>query len=271
MSMRALIVDDEALARRGLELRLAQEPDIEVCGQCSNGREAVAAVRALKPDLLFLDIQMPGMDGFSVVAALQASQLPMVVFVTAFDEYAIRAFEARALDYLLKPVEDARLHDTLRHVRVQFERREALAHREKLLGVICELTGNPHAQLEDALARGARAGGAAYLTRLSIRDGRTVTCVDTGDIDWVDAAGDYMCVHEQGRTHVFRGTMKALEEVLDPRLFQRVHRSTIVNIGRVKELRAHMNGEYFLYLADGTELKLSRNYKHKIRRFTEPE
>ncbi|HUO82443.1 MAG TPA: LytTR family DNA-binding domain-containing protein [Gammaproteobacteria bacterium] len=269
--MRALIVDDEKLARRGLELRLAPEPDIEICGQCANGRDAVEAVRILKPDLLFLDIQMPGMDGFEVIAALQAAELPMVVFVTAFDEYAIKAFEARALDYLLKPVEDARLHDTLRHLRAQFERREALAQREKLLGLIYELTGDPGVRLENLLARGARAGGGGYLARLPIRDGRKVTCVDTSDIDWVDAAGDYMCVHEQGRTHVFRGTMKALEEILDPGVFQRVHRSTIVNVGRVKELRAHMNGEYFLYLADGTELKLSRNYKHKIRRFTESE
>lgn len=271
MSIRALIVDDEDLARRGLELRLANEPDIEVCGQCANGRDAVEAVRALKPDLLFLDIQMPGMDGFSVIAALQAQELPLVVFVTAFDAYAIRAFEAHALDYLLKPVENERLHDTLRRVRDQVERRDALEQREKLLGLICELTGRKDLRLEDVIAQGVRAGEAGYLARLPVRDGRTVTCIDTGDIDWVDAAGDYMCVHEHGRTHILRGTMKALEDNLDPRIFQRVHRSTIVNVGRVKKLRAHMNGEYFLYLADGTELKMSRHYKHTIRRFSEPE
>ncbi len=266
MPIRALIVDDEELARRGLELRLANEPDIEVCGQCATGRDAVEAVRRLQPDLLFLDIQMPGMDGFSVVSKLQATELPMIVFVTAFDAYAIKAFEAHALDYLLKPVDDARLRNTLQHVREQFLKREALSQREKLLALICDLSGGEGSGLDDVFADIQHAG--RHLIRLPIRDGRTVSCVETRDIDWVDAAGDYMCVHEQGRTHVLRGTMKALEENLDPRIFQRVHRSTIVNVERVKELRTHMNGEYFLYLADGTELKMSRHYKHKIRQFT---
>lgn len=212
---------------------------------------------------------MPGMDGFSVVSELQAFELPLVVFVTAFDAYAVKAFDAHALDYLLKPVDDARLRETLQHVRAHYHQREALSQREKLLALICELSGEEGVGLDEVLAQGVRAGRAGHLTRLPIRDGRTVNCVDTRDIDWIDAAGDYMCVHEQGRTHVLRGTMKALEDNLDPRIFQRVHRSTIVNVGRVKELRAHMNGEYFLYLGDGTELKMSRHYKHKIRQFTE--
>ncbi|MGH8496890.1 MAG: LytR/AlgR family response regulator transcription factor [Gammaproteobacteria bacterium] len=269
MSIRTLIVDDEELARRGLELRLEDEADVEVCGQCANGREALEAVRRLKPDLLLLDIQMPGMDGFSLIGALQADELPVVVFVTAFDLYAIKAFEAHALDYVLKPVDGDRLRETLRRVRAHLRQREALADRERLLALMCELSGKGDAELEEILA-GDRMSETDHLTRLPIRDGRTVTCVDTRDIDWIDAAGDYMCVHEQGRTHVLRGTMKSLEDVLDPHVFERVHRSTIVNVSRVKELRAHMNGEYFLYLGDGTELKMSRHYKHKISRFTEP-
>jgi two-component system LytT family response regulator len=267
MTLRALIVDDEPLARRGLQVRLRELPDVTVVGECANGRDAVAAVAERKPDLVFLDIQMPVMDGFEVLRRIQGPAMPMVVFVTAFDEYAIQAFEAHALDYLLKPVDDARLADALDRAREQQDERQAVAHRSRLLALVAELGGVDEVSLEELLEKGVAALEAGHLETLPIRDaGRTIR-VRTSDIDWIDAAGDYMCVHAGGETHIMRGTMKKLEEVLNPRTFQRVHRSTIVNVDRVRQVRSHINGEYFLILDGAVELKMSRHYKDKIHHF----
>lgn len=234
--MRVLIVDDEALSRRGLALRLARHADIELLGECSNGREAVASINTLNPDLVFLDIQMPGLNGFDVLGELSAQRQPLVVFVTAYNQHAIRAFEARAIDYLLKPVDDDRLEAALDHARQQFAQRAATRERR-------------------------------YPQMLPVRQGRETLRVQVDAIDWIDAAGDYMCLHCAGATHVMRATMKELEDLLDPRVFQRVHRSTIVNLARVRSLRSHTNGEYFLTLADGHELKLSRSFRDKVERY----
>ena len=265
--MRALIVDDEQLARRGLELRLARREDVEVVGFAANGREAIAAIQTLKPDVVFLDIQMPEMDGFSVVAALPTEQSPAVVFVTAYDRYAVQAFQANALDYVLKPIDEDRLDECLQRVRGLLEQRQAVEQRAGLLSLLCELTGDSPLEIEEAIGTAESPGSQRYLQRLAVKEGRRVIRLDVKKIDWIDAAGDYMCVHADGRTHVLRGTMKRLEAVLNPLWFQRIHRSTIVNIHRVKELRPHMNGEYFLLLPDGVELKLSRNYKDKLKYF----
>lgn len=264
---RTIIVDDEALSRRGLEIRLLEAKDFEIVAQCANGREAIAAIRNHQPDVVFLDIQMPGMSGFEVIAELPHETLPMIVFVTAYDQYAIRAFEARAVDYLLKPVDETRFAAALDHVREQAQHRAAAGQRDQLVGLIAEISGSGELALDELLERGRDALTPKHPEVLPIRQGRETLRVAAASIEWIDAAGDYMCVHAEGKTHILRGTMKELEEMLDPKLFQRVHRSTIVNLRRVKSLRAHMNGEYFLMLEGGHELKLSRTYRDKIEFF----
>ena len=265
--LRALIVDDEELARRGLEIRLARFDDIEICGQACNGREALEAVRNQSPDLLFLDVQMPGMDGFEVLRRLSGRNMPEIIFVTAYDEFALQAFDANALDYLLKPINDERLHEAIERARRHCDERLADEHRNKLLKFVCELTGK-ELTLETALA--AAAGERVrYPKRIAIRDGTASNCIDVDAIDWIDAAGDYMCVHAGGDTFVLRGTMKHLEELLDPELFVRIHRSAIVNRHRVTAMRPHRNGEYFLQVGDQVELKLSRKYKANVDRLAD--
>jgi two-component system LytT family response regulator len=264
--IKTLIVDDEQLARRGLELRLNKIDDIHIVAQSRNGREALQHVEEHAPDLILLDVQMPGMSGFDVLRRLSGSEMPAVIFVTAFDEFALRAFEANALDYLLKPINDERLYSALERVRQSLEQRMAEQHRSKLLKLVCELTGK-ELTLESALAEaGARA---SFPKRLAIQDGRQTNCIDVEAIDWVDAAGDYMCVHVDGETFVLRGTMKRLEELLDPSIFVRIHRSAIVNRHRVQSMRPHRNGEYFLRLDGDHELKLSRKYKSNVSRFAD--
>jgi two-component system LytT family response regulator len=265
--IRTIIVDDEALSRRGLEIRLLTTQDFEIVSQCSNAREAIAAIMTHQPDLVFLDIQMPGMSGFDVLAQLPTESLPMVVFVTAYDQYAIRAFDARAIDYLLKPVDDARFEAALERVREHVRSKNAVDQRDQLFNLIAEITGSGELAMEELLARGRKALEPKHAEILPVRQGREIVRVPIASIEWIDAAGDYMCIHAGGNTHILRGTMKDLEGYLDPKLFQRVHRSTIVNLRRVKSLRAHMNGEYFLTLDGGHELKLSRTYRDKVEFF----
>jgi two-component system LytT family response regulator len=261
--IRTLLVDDERLARRGLELRLASAPDVEIVGECENGREALEKVAQLRPDLMFLDIQMPGLSGFDVLAQLPHDAMPVVVFVTAFDRYAIDAFEARALDYLLKPVEDTRLEVALNRVREHLKTREQAQQHERLLGLLADVNGAGEIDA-DALVERVKGVVPRYPDILPIKTGRETVRVKSAEIDWIDAAGDYMCIHVGKTTHVIRGTMKDLEASLDPDVFQRVHRSAIVNLRRVRKLRPHANGEYFLTLDGGQELKLSRTHRDKV-------
>jgi two-component system LytT family response regulator len=261
--IRTLIVDDEPLARRGLELRLQHHGDIEIVGEAGNGREAFKAISTLKPDLMFLDVQMPGVDGFQLLRAVPATLMPLTVFVTAYDQYALAAFAASALDYLLKPVEDARLDQSLVRAREQLARRAASDQCEQLLKLIATLPNAPSLSLADATDAARHTSD-----KLAIKDGQRIVRVDVEAIQWIDAAGDYMCIHAGNDTHVLRATMRDLEHRLDPRRFQRVHRSTIVNLSRVKEMRPHLNGEYFLVLDSGHELKLSRSYKDKVQLLT---
>jgi two-component system LytT family response regulator len=215
---------------------------------------------------MFLDIQMPGLSGLEVVAQVPQESMPMVVFVTAFDRYAINAFEAHALDYLLKPVDDTRLAAALDRVRAQWQQKQAIAQREQLMALLADVRGN--GEIASASAVAAEAAGAAdvrrYARMLPIRSGRETIRLDVTTIDWIDAAGDYMCLHADGQTHVLRATMKELEDMLDPQVFQRVHRSTIVNLARVRSLRPHLNGECFLKLQSGQEVKLSRSFRDKV-------
>jgi len=266
--LRALVVDDEPLARRGLEIRLAAHPDIEIVGQYGDGAAAIAGLREHRPDLMFLDVQMPGMDGFQTLRAIPANEMPLVVFVTAYDHYAIRAFEASATDYLLKPVEDSRLAQALARVRQARAQREASGHCAHLLGLLGELSGRPPLDLDEALKPDAL----DLLRReekLAVRDGGRTVRVDLHSIRWIDAAGDYMCIHvdgddANGTTLILRATMRDLEKQLDPQRFPRIHRSTIVNARRVVEMRPHTNGESFLRLDCGQELKLSRSHRDKL-------
>ena len=260
--IRALIVDDEPLARRGLELRLAAHPDVEIVAQVGDGAAAARTVARQPVELMLLDVQMPGLDGFATLRAIPSPQLPLTVFVTAYDQYAIRAFAAAALDYLLKPVDDERLAAALTRVREALAGRAAAAHRDRLLALLAEVTGRPALRLDEALD--ARAGDLGGDAPLAFRDGQRIVRVLPAEICWIDAAGDYMCVHAAGETHVLRATMKQLESALDPQLFQRVHRSAIVNLTRVRKLRPHANGEYFLTLISGQELKLSRTHRDKV-------
>jgi two-component system LytT family response regulator len=266
--LRTIIVDDEALARRGLKHRLNKVDDLAIVAEARNGREALKAIRELQPDLVFLDIQMPGMGGFEVLAELQQENMPAIVFVTAFNEYAIKAFEANALDYLLKPIEDSRLHEALSRVRENVDQKHALKHKKSLLRLVSDISGENVGSMRELRAKGVDNLKKKEPAKLVIKDGGRTTLVPQDQIEWIDAAGDYMCVHAGGETHIMRKTMKELEAELDSDLLQRIHRSTIVNINQVTKLQSHINGEYFLTLQGGHIIKLSRTYKDKLKFFT---
>jgi len=265
--LNTLIVDDEALARRGLKHRLQHIQDIRIIGEAKNGREALALIRAHHPDLVFLDIQMPGLNGFDVLRQLDPAALPSIVFVTAFDEFAIKAFEANAVDYILKPIENERLLEALQRVRERQSTRRAKSDRAALLDLVSEITGESFTNVAEISGKNL-SQLKKPAARLAIKDAGKTTWVQQEDIEWIDAAGDYMCVHVAGQTHIMRKTMKQLEQELDPNLLQRVHRSTIVNVKQVVEMQSHINGEYFLTLKSGHTLKLSRTYKDKLKYFT---
>ena len=265
--IRVMLVDDEPLAIRGLKLRLQEFPEIEIVGECSNGREAVKEIKAGSPDLVFLDIQMPGLDGFGVVRALIGAPAPLIIFVTAYDKFAIDAFEANALDYIVKPVEEERLKDAVHRARDAIKTRAAASRESRLVELLASLSDEDRDQIKELIQDPSWASKERYSERLSFKDGSKVVMLNADDIDWIDAAGDYMCIHAQGKTHIIRETMKTLQQRLDPARFQRIHRSAIVNVKKVKELHPHSNGEYFVILENGSELKLSRSYKDVVARF----
>ncbi|HTU98951.1 MAG TPA: LytTR family DNA-binding domain-containing protein [Luteitalea sp.] len=264
--LRVVVADDEPLARRGLELLLATIPGVRVVEQVGNGAAVVSAVSAHQPDLLLLDIEMPGMSGFDALAAIPAQQMPIVVFVTAFGHYAIQAFDANALDYLLKPVDAARLHRAVGKARTALHQRDADDHRARLLGLLAVASGRPALTLQDAL----ETPPVALRDRnavLTLRDGTRTVRLDPQRIRWIDAAGDYASVHMDGQTHLVRTTLIELERRLDPERFVRIHRSTIVNAARVRSLRPLRNGESALTLDCGQALKLSRSYRSRLAMF----
>ena len=264
MTIRTILVDDEPLAIQGLELRLAAHEDVEIIDKCQNGREAIRAIKTHKPDLVFLDIQMPGFDGFSVVQGLMEVEPPLFVFVTAYSDHAIRAFEANAMDYLMKPVDEGRLADTLERVRQRLTEKRGVEEVEKLKEVLAEVA--PEAAEELAASDGDVASN-RYEKLINIKDRGQIFRVDVDTIEVVEAAGDYMCIKTADNTLVLRETMKDLEKRLDPRRFQRVHRSTIVNLDQVKQVKPHTNGECFLVLDSGSQVKVSRSYRDVVARF----
>lgn len=249
MSIRALIVDDEPLARQRIRNLLKDEPDIEVVGECADGGEAVASIRDLRPDLVFLDVQMPVLDGFGVLEAVGPERMPAVIFVTAYDRYAIQAFEVNALDYLLKPFDRDRFRRALERARAQLGREPPAEVGERLA----------------AAAEDARGAGRKTLDRIVIKSGGRVFFLRAEEIDWIEAAGNYLRIHAGGEMHLLRETMSGLEARLDPQTFLRIHRSTIVNIERIQELQPLFHGDYVVILRDGTQLNLSRGYKQRFQ------
>lgn len=260
-----IIVDDEELARQGLAMRLEEVSEIEILAQCQNGREALNAINEYEPDLAFLDIQMPGTSGLELIGEIQGDVMPMIVFVTAFDEFAVDAFDVHAVDYLLKPVESNRLKEAINKAQKLKMQEGALGDKQKLLELAASLSGKSLDAIGELLESGDDL--IEHADRLAIKDGTSLTFVPVKDIDWIDAAGDYMCVHAKGETHIMRTTMKELEARLAPSIFQRVHRSTIVNLERVEKISSHTNGEFHLILGGGISLKMSRSYKNKVKHF----
>jgi two-component system LytT family response regulator len=252
MTIRTCIVDDEPLARERLRSLLASEPDIELIGECENGSSAIPFIERHAPDLLFLDVQMPGKDGFAVLQALDANVPPAVVFVTAYDQYALQAFDVHALDYLLKPFSGTRFRRALQRVRVELQRESPRAEmNERLLSFIQDLRQPKRPE------------------RLVLKTAGRVSFVRVDEIDWIEAEGNYVRLHIGSASHLLRETMKGMESKLDPDRFIRIHRSTIVNTDRIKELQPLFHGEYAVILRDGTRLTASRGPENKLRKLIE--
>lgn len=243
--MRVLIVDDERIARNRLRALLEMEPGVEIAGECSNGRDAIDALEREQIDVVFIDIQMPGADGIRVIRSLPPERIPLVVFVTAYDKYALEAFELRAFDYLLKPFDNDRFQRTVANLRTELSRSRP-SELQKLSTLIETLEPRPKQE------------------RIAIRNKGHVTFLRTETVDWIEAADNYVCLHCGAITHVMRETMNALESKLDPGRFVRIHRSTIVNADRIRELQPWFRGDYRVILQDGTALTLSRSYRQAV-------
>lgn len=247
MKIRTLIVDDMPLARERIGMLLGADPEIEIVGGCADGDEAVAAVENLKPDLVFLDVQMPGLDGFGVVEKIGVEKMPTVIFVTAFDEFAIKAFEVSALDYLLKPFEEEQLTRAVNRAKREIQKSRASDLNNHLR------------QLLEAVKPEAK-----YLKRLVVKSAAQTILVQTEDIDWIGASGNYLELHVGKEIHLVRERISRMEQKLDPEKFVRVHRSTIVNLDRIKTLHHIFNGDHVIILRDDTELNMSRSFYEKF-------
>lgn len=265
-TIRALIVDDESLAREALLVMLGEDPEMEVVAECRNGKEAVTVIREQSPDVVFLDIQMPELDGFQVVEEVGAARMPVTVFVTAYDKHALRAFEAHALDYLLKPFDHDRFDTALQRAKT-FVRQQKLGEiSESLFALLRDMnlkTGKSHSETDDIESGKATHKGA--VDRVAIKSGGRIYFLKTKEIDWVEGAGDYLTLHSGSQTHLIRETMGNFHARLDPQKFLRIHRSTIVNIERIKDIRPLYKGEYVVTLTSGIGLKASRGYRHELQ------
>jgi two-component system LytT family response regulator len=265
--IRALIVDDESLAREALLVMLGGDPEIEVIAECRNGKEAVTAIREQSPDMVFLDIQMPEMDGFQVIEEVGAMQMPVTIFVTAYDKHALRAFEAHALDYLLKPFDHDRFNTALQRAKT-FVRQQKLGEiSESLFAVLQNLklkTGESPTDADNI--KPDKATHKEPIDRVVIKSGGLIYFLKIEEIDWVEGAGDYLSLHSGNKTHLIRETMGNFHAKLDAQKFLRTHRSTIVNIDRIKDIRPLSKGEYVITLTSGRCLKSSRGYRHELQR-----
>ncbi len=247
-SIRVLLVDDEPLARDMLREMLQSDPQVEIVGESCNGREALAAIRSEAPDLIFLDVQMPEVGGFEVLAALKGEKAPYVIFVTAYDQYAVRAFEVQALDYLLKPFDQERFDVSWQRAKAQLMRDQNGGMDQRILALLEELKA-----------------GNKYLERLVIKAAGRIYFLETSEIDWIEAEGNYVSVHSGKKSHLLRETISSLESQLDPKKFVRIHRSSIVRLDFIQELQPWFHGEYRVILHDGTQLTLSRNHRDKLQ------
>jgi two-component system, LytTR family, response regulator len=246
--IRVLLVDDEPLARAMLREMLQGDPHVAIVGESCNGSEALEAIRTYSPDLIFLDVQMPELGGFDVLASLGNAQIPHIIFVTAYDQYAVRAFEVHALDYLLKPFDQERFDAAWQRARTQIMRDRNGGTDQRILALLEELKA-----------------GNRYLERLVIKAAGRIYFLETTEIDWIEAEGNYVSVHSGKKTHLLRETISSLESQLDPRKFVRIHRSSIVRLDRIQELQPWFHGEYRIILQDGTQLTLSRNHRDKLQ------
>ena len=252
--IKTIIVDDEPLARRNLRVLLERDSQIEILDECRNGREAVKAINTLSPDLIFLDIQMPEMDGFDVLARVGPEHIQAIIFVTAFDQYALKAFDVHALDYLLKPFDDERFARALERAKSQIAAREINQLSERLLALLEEReTERKGSQREER-----------YLSRLMIKASSRVMLLKVDEIDFIEADGNYAKLHVGKKMHLLREKMNDLEGRLDPARFVRIHRSVIVNLERIKEMHPHFNGDYVVVLEDGRQLRLSRTRREHL-------
>jgi len=247
MPIRVLLSDDEALARERLRSLLDDEPDLEIVAECLDGKSAIALIKREKPDLVFLDIQMPEIDGFGVVSALRDQHMPLTIFVTAYDRYAMKAFEVHALDYLLKPVAKDRLSEALEHARKQLAQPSEATFQRRVLNLLAELDSHKSAP-----------------PRIVIKADGEIVCLKPQEIDWAESAGNYVCLHVGPATHILRETITSLESRLGQHQFLRVHRSTLVNVDRIKTLRPSLYGDYSILLRDGTKLTLSRGFRENV-------
>ena len=250
-AIRVLVVDDEPLARSGMVDLLRRDRELSVVGECGDGAEAVAAIGSLSPDLVLLDVQMPEADGFEVLRAVGADKMPAVVFVTAYDRFAVKAFEVNAVDYLLKPFDDERFKAAIERAKrnLRQETVKQLSHR--LAGLLEPVSAEDHVPPR-------------YLTRIIIKDAGRAFFLAVDELDWIEAADYYVKLHSRGKTHLLRQPLQSLETRLDPARFFRIHRSTVVNLDRVRELQTLFRGEHAVILQDGTKLKLSRNRKESL-------
>ena len=262
--LRTIIVDDEPLALKLLRTVLSEISDVEIVAECSNGKQAVEAATELEPELIFLDIQMPGMNGFDVIKSLQTDIMPMVVFVTAYDQYAVDAFDLHAVDYVLKPLDSERIARSVDRAIDRLKNDVDRSFKSPLIGAIEEISERASKEKTDETVNNLPDG---MKRKLLVRDSGVVKVIPFDDIDWVDAAGDYMCVHAVGETHVIRSTLRDLMTKLDDNLFVRIHRSTIVNVERVVSVTPLQKGGSLLHLTQGESLKVSRNYRDSIRKF----
>jgi two-component system LytT family response regulator len=244
VKIRTLIVDDEPLARERIRTLLAKEPDIELTGECANGDEALAVMKKRPVDLLFLDVQMPEMDGFEMLSRLAKEALPAVIFVTAYDQHALKAFEVHALDYLLKPFKQSRFKEAVQRVRGLIARRQTDDATQRLLQLL-----------------GDRKAAPAYLQRLTVRENDRVVLLKTVQIEWIESAGNYVVLHVGKQSHIVRQTLASLEAQLDPKLFLRISRSTLVNLDQVRELQPLFKGEYVVVLQNGKQLPMTRGIR----------
>jgi len=247
MKIRVLIADDEPLARERIRRFLETDPDIEIRGECGNGLETVAAIEEIRPDLVFLDIQMPELDGFGVIHTVGVERMPAIIFITAYDQYAVKAFETHALDYLLKPFTRERFQQSLDWAKETLAKGLPQNLNQRLMEMLREFQPAPR-----------------YLERIIVKSAGRIQLIKSDDADWFQAAGNYIEIHVGSQTHMIRETMNHLETRLDPARFQRIHRCTMVNLDRIQEIHTYFNNEYVVILKDGTRLNMSRKYKDKL-------